>query len=96
MSVFCEHLKLELSTEEPAMNDPFAHAHSKKDSEHPAAELNEREGASWPSEKESMKTGTVLKTLINLRKVYMQEWVKARESFFILKVNTSQLTFRSR
>lgn len=62
------------------MNDPFAHAHSKKDSEHPATELYEREGASWPSGKESIRIGTVLKTLLNgtTKKVYIQEWVKAR------------------
>ena len=36
------------------MNDPFADTHSKEDGKHPAAELNEREGASWPSEKEKI------------------------------------------
>lgn len=65
LSVFCEHLKLELFTEQPAMNNPFTDAHSKEDSKHPAAELNERKGASWPSEKETINIVTVLKTLLN-------------------------------
>ena len=47
------------------MNDPIADTHSNEDGEHPAAELNEREGASWPSEKGKISIVTVHRTLLN-------------------------------
>ena len=41
------------------MNDPFANAHSKKESKHPAAELDKRERASRPSKDKQLEKGLV-------------------------------------
>lgn len=49
MAVLCEDFEFEFFAVEPSMNDPLADKHSKKNSEHPTAELDEGKGATGPS-----------------------------------------------
>ena len=81
------------------MNDPFADTHSKEDGKHPAAELNEREGASWPSEKKEISIVTFLKSLLNgtTKKEFIHAGVgQGKRVNLYSQSNPSQLIIRLR